>query len=314
MIYGGENMKTTLLIGNGLNRCLTNSISWGDLLKKIANDYSVEYNGKIPMPLEFECIVNQYLDSQTELSDKIYMEVKEKIAQTLNRTKLPECAIHHHIKSLGIDTLMTTNYDNLLEYVYNPEYSYRGKKTNKYLFETTSVQKDISFYHIHGHADSPKTICLGYEHYMGLVEKMRSEVNTEEKGTPGKMKIKEALLDPSKRQNTWYERFYTDNIGIIGLGLYESEVDLWWLLTHRAYLYYSNYHGIRKILKNKITYYDILNESNKAEMEEKKKIHYMLKNSHVEVKTYTIGKNCIDYWEAYMKMFESINSGELWNT
>lgn len=303
-------METALLIGNGLNRCLKNSISWGDLLKSIAEDYSVEYNGNIPMPLEFECIINQCLKNRTEPSDEIYKEVKEKIAQKLNDTKLPPNAIHYEISSLPVDTLMTTNYDNLLEYVYDSEYSYRGKKANKYLFEATSAQKDISFYHIHGHADTPKTMCLGYEHYMGLVEKMRSEINAKEGGVAGKMKIKEALLEPSKRQDTWYEKFYTDNIGIIGLGLYESEVDLWWLLTHRAYLYYSDYYGIKEFLKNKITYYDILNESNKAEVEEKKKIHYMLKNSYVEVKAYTI-KDYHGYEDAYRKILGSIKNGEL---
>lgn len=305
-------MKTALLIGNGLNRCLKSSISWGDLLKSIADEYSVDYNGKISMPLEFECIINQYLNTQTKLSDKIYMEVKEKIAKKLNYTKLPSGAIHQKISSLPINTVMTTNYDNLLEYVYNPDYSYRGKKGNKYLFEATSAQKGISFYHIHGQSDSPKTICLGYEHYMGLVEHMRREVNTKENKDPSKMKIKEALFDPTKLHNTWYEKFYTDNIGIIGLGLYESEVDLWWLITHRAYLYYSNYFGIRKVLKNRITYYDILNESNKEETEQKKKIHYMLKNSHIDVRTYTIGKECIGYEDAYMKIFGNIQNGELW--
>ena len=52
-------MKHTLLVGNGLNRCLESSISWGSLLKDIADEYGVTYNGEIPMPLEFESIVNK---------------------------------------------------------------------------------------------------------------------------------------------------------------------------------------------------------------------------------------------------------------
>ena len=304
-------MSTALLIGNGLNRSLKNSISWSNLLKSIAEEYRVKYNGTISMPLEFECIVNQYLKTNYNPSDKVYFEIKEKIAKKLNYTLLPDGAIHQELAYLPIDALMTTNYDNLLEYVYNPSYSYKGRKDKKYLFDATSSQNGVSFYHVHGHADSPKTICLGYEHYMGLVENMRREINSGIKGSAGKMKIVETLLDPSQRRNTWYERFYTDDIGIIGLGLYESEVDLWWLITHRAYLYYSNYFGIRKKLNNKITYFDILDNTKRIDLEQKQKIHYMLKNSHVDVKTYTIGKDCIDHEDAYYSIFRCIRNGEL---
>lgn len=303
-------MKTTLLIGNGLNLCLKNSISWGDLLKDIANDYCVNYNGNIPMPLEFESIVNQYLNTHSNPSEKAYLEIKDRIADKLKGIKLPPDAIHHEVVRLPVNAIMTTNYDNLLEYAYNPDYSYRGGKTNKYLFENTSSQKGVPFYHIHGHAESPKTICLGYEHYMGVVEKMRTNINTKEKGIAGRMKIMEVLLDPAKQRNTWDERFYTDDIGIVGLGLTESEVDLWWLITHRAYLYYSNYHGVKKVLKNKITYYDVLDEREHDKLEQKKRIHYMLRNSHVEVKTFTKGKDCTDYEDAYRKIMQCIRDGE----
>ncbi len=304
-------MKQTLLIGNGLNLCLDHSISWGDLLKDIASDYDVKYNGSIPMPLEFESIVNQCLSKKSDPSDSIYLEIKEKIVEKISYAKLPLKAIHHEIYNLPIDAIMTTNYDNLLEYVYNPECSYKGSKAYKYLFNATSTQHNIFFYHIHGHADSPKTLCLGYEHYMGVVENMRREINSKEDRDEDKMKIKEVLFGNSKRRNTWDERFYTDNIGIIGLGLSESEVDLWWLLAHRAYLYYSNYCNIRKVLKNKITYYDVLNPNEPEWIEQKKKIHYMLNNSHVEVKKYIIGTDCMDYKDGYRKIMQDIRNGGL---
>lgn len=300
-------MNHTLLVGNGLNRCLKSSISWGDLLKDIAAEYGVNYNGEIPMPLEFESIVNQYLKKQLNPSDEVYLEIKEKIAKKMNYAKLPVGAIHRGLLSLPIESIMTTNYDNLLEYVYNPEYSYKGKKTYKYLFDAVSIQKGISFFHIHGHADSPKTICLGYEHYMGVVEKMRSEINSKN-GRNGNMKIIDALLGNSKLRYTWDEKFYTDNISIIGLGLSESEVDLWWLLAHRAYLYYSNICGIKKALRNRIVYYDVIDESDTKQLEYKKRIHYMLQNSHVEVKYYTIGKDCIDYNDGYRLTINDIQN------
>lgn len=304
-------METSLLIGNGLNRSLKHSISWSDLLKDIADEYHVPYNGSISMPLEFESIVNQYLDTLSYPTDSVYLEIKKKIAEKMSYTKLPQNAIHCELASLPLHSLMTSNYDNLLEYAFDPDYSYKGSKNKKYLFDKTSTQNGIDFYHIHGHSDSPKTICLGYEHYMGVVEKMRSNINSPDKNGTKMKKILNALLEPEKQRKTWDERFYTDNIGIIGLGLSESEVDLWWLITHRAYLYYSNYFGIRKVLKNRIIYYDMLDESKPEELKQKKKIHYMLKNSHVEVRTLVKGIDCDNHEDAYRIIIQRIRNGEL---
>lgn len=301
-----KEFETTLLIGNGLNRCLAHSISWGDLLAEIAHKYGVNYNGTIPMPMEFEIIVNQILQTFDEPSTGIYTDIKKTVAEKIRSTKLPENAIHHQLSQLPLSAIMTTNYDNLLEYVYDPSYKYQGQKNRDYLFKETSVLQDIPFFHIHGHADSPRTICLGYEHYMGVVENLRREINTEENRISGEMKIRKALIDPERRSRTWYERFYTDNIHIVGLALSESEVDLWWLITHRAYLYYTNYYNIQSVLKNRITYYDIINPERVEEKTQKEKIHYMLANANVVVKTYTIGKDCVNYEDGYMKIFEEI--------
>lgn len=54
-------MEKTLLIGNGLNRTLQFSISWSELLCDIAKEHNVEYIPDLPMPLEFERIINTIL-------------------------------------------------------------------------------------------------------------------------------------------------------------------------------------------------------------------------------------------------------------
>ena len=301
-------MESSLLIGNGLNNCLKNSIPWKNLLEGIAKEYGVEYNGNISMPLEFECIVNQILEHEKVPSPQIYRTIKEKVAEKIKEVKISEYCIHHRLLDLPIDAIMTTNYDNLLEYVYNPEYRYGGDKKSTYRFDHISIQKGVPFYHIHGFADVPKTICLGYEHYMGVVENIRRELNTEENNKDGNMKIVLALNDQLRLKNTWYERFYTDNISIVGLGLTENEVDLWWLITHRAYLFYSDYHGVRKKLTNRITYYDIVEPKDEVRFAQKEKIHYMLKNANVEVETLELERDCHSYEEGYEMIFESIKT------
>lgn len=57
-------MEKTLLIGNGLNRTLRFSISWSELLRDIADEHGVEYISDLPMPLEFERIVNAMLSQR----------------------------------------------------------------------------------------------------------------------------------------------------------------------------------------------------------------------------------------------------------
>lgn len=300
--------KTTLLIGNGLNNTLDDGISWSELLKKIAESHNVEYNGNLPMPLEFECIMNQILRTYPNPSMDVYVEIKREIASSIQKLKLEENAVHYSIPEIPTNAIMTSNYDYFLEKVYREEYVYNGGEKSKYLFDATSKEKGVAFYHIHGVLGNPKSICLGYEHYMGVVENLRKEINTKEKNVAGKMQICQALRDPKKLKGHWYEKFYTDDIHIIGLGLTESEVDIWWLITHRASILNSNYYGIKEKLTNKITYYDIIDDEKNVDMNERNKIHYMLRNSNVDVKILKIRKDCDDYRDGYHKIFEEIKT------
>lgn len=72
-------MQNCLVIGNGLNQCLPDGVSWGNLLEMVAEEYHIEYNPDLPMPLEFERIVNEILKNRATPFGDIYDEVKEKI-------------------------------------------------------------------------------------------------------------------------------------------------------------------------------------------------------------------------------------------
>ena len=149
---------------------------------------------------------------------------------------------------------------------------------------------------------------------MGIVQHLRAELNTKENNKASRMHIKQVLFEECEPKNTWGEKFYTSNIGIIGLGLTECEVDLWWLITHRAFLYYSNYEKLRDRLKNKIVYFDIIDERKNLKskirghetLSMQQARHNLLKNEHVIVKTYTLGKEYQSYEEAYNAIFNEI--------
>ena len=121
-------MDKTLLIGNGLNRTLKSSISWEDLLDDIANEYGVEHIDNLPMPLEFERIVNTILRKSSNPSSRIYNDIKKKIANKVQDIKLPADAIQHELCAIPVNAIITTNYDYLLENAYNQDFSYKDAK------------------------------------------------------------------------------------------------------------------------------------------------------------------------------------------
>ncbi len=308
-------MRKCLLVGNGLNRCIDNEITWGNLLKKIAMDYRVEYNSDINMPMEFERIINEYQRRMEEPSDDIYDSIKKELADLLIGVDLPNEAIHRKLNILKPDSIITTNYDCLLEYAFDEQYRFAESSVNKnakYLKGSTFSVNSIDFYHMHGIVYRPKTICLGYEHYMGVVEHYRRDLNTmkQDSKTYAKKAILKVLEGEMNSSNPCGELFYTHDIAIIGLGLYESEVDLWWLLTHRASLYYSNIENARNLITNKIVYYDIVNDidngdPSKGILDSQMVRHELLKGMHVEVRTYKLSEHS-NYKMAYNAIIEDI--------
>lgn len=312
-------MDKCLLIGNGLNRSLDSSIAWSDLLQDVANEYKITYNPDIPMPLEFERIINLYLAAHPTSAKDLYLEIKKKVVEKLKNVKLPQGALHFDLRNISPNAILTTNYDFLLEYVYNDGFVYRGD-TKKYLFSPTSTQNGVEFYHLHGMISNPASICLGYEHYIGVVQNLRQELNTKKDNIKEQMAIRRILLGNEESKNTWGERFYTSDIYIVGFGFANCETDLWWLLTHRAYLYYSNYCGLKEHIKNNIVYFDVVDDikRNSAEEEikryrreiEQANKHLLLEANHVNVKKYNLSRFEGGYSDAYRTIIQQISNGD----
>ena len=299
-----------VLVGNGLNICLKDSYSWSNLLEEIAKKYNVDYNSELSMPFEFERILNTYLENSLDeetTKTSVVNRMKNDIASIIIESKLDKSAIHYELRKLNVDGFITTNYDHNLEKVFDSSYEYDGSEKNKYLFDKTAEINDKKFYHIHGIAGCNKSICLGYEHYIGIAEKERSELNTKKDNKPYDMNIKRILYGQDKQTNHSFEKFYTADIAIIGLNLDTSEIDIWWLLTHRAYLYNSNYAMLmsKELLNNNITYYDILCKDDKSN-EHKKNIYSLLRSLHVNVRAHEIN-NDNEYKKTYKAIIREID-------
>lgn len=316
-----NSFPVSLMIGNGLNQCLEGGLPWGDLLRQVAEKFRVEYRSDIPMPLEFERLINIYLQHNPSDAVDIYNRVKQDVANLVKTAVFPEKAIHRELRRSKIDSLITTNYDLFLEYVWNENFVpsiHKGVAGNgtKYLRNSVGRINETDFFHAHGCVTVPTTICLGYEHYMGMVQKIRDDINrgSNSIGLKNIVAILKGKIEPS---NTWMEKFYTTDVHIIGFGLYECEADFWWLLTHRASIYYTN-EGGTNLIRNTITYYDIFDDLPKLTEEgvqiavikekEMKKKYALLEGMHVRIKQYRLSQTETGtYHEAYQKIINDIN-------
>lgn len=318
--YSTDKIDNCLFVGNGLNRTLENGVSWGDLLQRIANKNRVDYYDDIPMPMEFERIVNSIMAKPSARpSEEIYDVIKSEISNQIIGELLPDNAIHRKLSDLPVNAVITTNYDSLLEQAFKKWYKFATPLTQKqkYIMNRTSIIDDIEFFHPHGIVTGPTTLCLGYEHYAGLVENLRKKINAEERSTK-RMYIEQVLSGDRAMDGSWGERFYTSNMYIIGFGMPQCEIDIWWLLTHRAYLYYTNYAGIKDKIVNEIVFYDIINDKNKLLAEggnykDRRDIYYasdykyrLLEGLHVKVKLFYLSDYAFSYESAYEKIIRDI--------
>ena len=256
-------MRKTILLGNGINRCILSNISWGDLLSTIATKYNIEINQNISFPMQFETLVNQGLINSKTAIDDAYTEIKQEIISLLKSAALPNNAPHKALTD-NADSIITTNYDFLIEQSIDKNFSFenipiRSKDgNNKYNLRNSILVSEKEVFHIHGDMRRAQSICLGYEHYAGTVQHLREALATKKDNGSEKIPaIVLALRNPKYSTNTWAEKLFTDDVNIVGLGLTQSEIDIWWLITYRATLLYANRFNCKELLNNKIVYHDI---------------------------------------------------------
>lgn len=285
-------MNNTILVGNGFTRSKSN-ISWNDLMDSLSKKYGgFELDEEIAFPLEFERMVNTYLENAELRDSTIYDQIKSDVVALFRTLPLDKGDIQYDLLDLNVQSIMTTNYDTLLENAFAAHPI--SIKDTKYLLQRCYETEKVAFYHPHGIVDKPGTICLGYEHYMGLVNSIYKNKKSIEKVLNGE-KVKD--------DDEWQYKFFTDNMSIIGLGLSLQEYDIWWLLTLRASLYYTANKDLRDKINNRIVYYDAVEDKDRIK---KNRIHKSLRGMNVEVVSFDIGKDVADYLEAYHKSIENM--------
>ena len=291
-------MKKTLFIGNGLNRIMNDNISWDDLL--YFNSIKKEpLNIKIPLPIKFECLINNY-SLNNDINTDFYESLKTEFINKINVQKDLNYEILQFIDVKNVHSIITTNYDLNIEKIFNLEITEKIRGNTKYCIEKTTAGA-ISIYHPHGICTNPKTICLGYEHYCSLIGKCQAEIN---KSIDNEKYIFQ-ICKKKDKSKYWFDEFFINNVFFIGFGLALSEIDIWWLLSYRASILSTNRENLKSELINKIVFYDIIN-NNEDDNSEKKVIHYILSSMFVEVRVKYINDKS-GYFEAYKNILLEIN-------
>jgi hypothetical protein len=246
--------QKVLLIGNDINNA-TESYSWDDLINGLLDFAKIDRKlNKInkPFPLLYEEI---YLRSAGEFGTT-ESSIKKFIATQTEKLKANE--LHKKILDLGIEDILTTNYDlsfestsGLTQQECKNQGTIKESTYNLFRYHKTAGHK---IWHIHGSRTNPRSITLGYEHYSGYLQQMRNYTAT---GITGTYKAKDFLSlirrikEKDIQYESWIDFFFTKDIYIFGLNLDFVEMHLWWLFTYRARVKVEN----RINVSNKIVYF-----------------------------------------------------------
>lgn len=243
-----------LFIGNGINRLAGIVPGWYDLFSKAVNIDDFQMKKSLTPTMEYDLNTHMILDMDPT---KKASDIKRSIAAYLKdiQNGLPNNwadTIHKQLMDVAPKTLLTTNYDYFLEFAADPNFSLGKASTREVLYSKERFRNSGTHqvFHIHGEISVPSSICLGYAHYIGSIQYIRSELT--KAAESGKGFHLHAILkgDESPVPNRWYYHFFLDDIYILGFGMDAAEQDIWWLLNYRA----EQMRLYPGLIKNKIVY------------------------------------------------------------
>ena len=285
-----------LLLGNGINRCC-GGLSWEELLNKIARNYFTSIDTGYSNTLAFEQLKCTILSRNIKLqsNDFAYDVIAE--LDRISQDKYDE--IFEFYKNIGFSNILTTNFDYSIERSLVSDYQY-DKYTRYVIPQETKCSRirhliinDINIFHIHGELGKTGTICLGNVHYAMNLKAIMDSVLNYSKETDA-YTLKPSIFEDDNLIS-WAQLFFTKDIFIVGLGLYDCDMDLWWLIAYRKQLILNG----DKRIKNKITYYYLYEEKNQQFLD-------CLESMDVEVQQREVQEN--DWKTNYIDIAKNIKN------
>lgn len=289
-------MDNCLLIGNGINRCC-GGISWESLLSKIANRYFTSKDTVESSILAFEQLKCAVLAKNINVSSEGFAFDILKELDMLDRSLYSE--IYSHFLELPIKNILTTNFDYAIEKTLTEDYQYEKYTSKVVTPQETRCSRirhsninEKRIFHIHGELGKKGTVCLGNVHYATNLSSIMHHLLEYDKDNDSYV-LKSSVF--SDELISWAQFFFTEDIYIVGLGLYDCDMDLWWLIAYRQQLKLD---GNDKI-KNKIVYYYLYEQKNQNFKD-------CLESMGIEVRELKIENN--KWKDAYINVSNNIKS------
>ena len=276
-----------IFAGNGINQNEGLVYSWEELLdravdpslsekfKKDNSEKAAEKKLKRPNVeglsmtmgfefLEFFAVDNNLVENGYDLKKKIAKAIRTRIRERAKEKNFTwNNTVHARIMQLPVETYLTTNYDYTLEQSIRPDFkrkpSTREIEYSRMRYQTLNTDgQNKTVYHIHGEIEAPNSICLGFEHYSGTLEKMRSDLlrgthDWENETDLHTYHLRDVLTGIDPEDNCWYLKMFTEDVYILGFSIEFAEQDIWWLLDYR----YRKIRDAKLPIQNHIYYIDV---------------------------------------------------------
>lgn len=268
-------MATTILFGNGLNQ-ISHAPSWNELM--IPLDSTWQKKGIIPenVPCTIQYDQIELTSSQSE------SQLLSQLCSILNYTW--ENEIYGMLANRNDTNYITTNYDLTLESYFSSQI-HNTKSRNSTIGERLynvhtcyyDTHRDVKVWHIHGDVRRSESIILGYDHYCKQISKINNSIPSRyiQRQTNGRTINNKS--SGSDFVESWVNLFFTDDIYILGLGLYFSELDLWWLIDKWA-RYQKNRCSQGEQPSNRVIYLDAMDNTRREITSYKKNFITTLKD------------------------------------
>ncbi len=130
-------------------------VNWSDLLAEIAQDLGLDITAESDLVSLAQFHVNENRN-RNKINRKILEEFTEDAEETEN---------HRIMARLPIDSVWTTNYDQLIEHAYIKENKVVDVKFTINQLLTTKPKRDVVIYKMHGDVDHPTEAILTKEQY-----------------------------------------------------------------------------------------------------------------------------------------------------
>lgn len=233
-----DHIPKVLLTGNGLHRAFEDE-NWDQLLKDLSGDRFSDEEWKTLKKLPYPQL------AIVATGNHLNTGMKEAASKYINLDIYPgeERLINKAVET-GFEAILTTNYSYEIEKALCPDFSISighasrfRKKTCKdkpntettALYQYLHVPQDnnngVSIWHIHGEAAICDSMIIGHYYYGRLLSRVQSYTAE----TIKRYRMAE------RSGNLFYPRSWTDyilfgDVYIIGQGMDQSEMDLWWLM------------------------------------------------------------------------------------